>query len=172
MQKNQHSIDVELFGKHYPELKAHALNLCQAMNLQHLHQDLLHDTIHEFLSHPDKRKIQDPIQWIKFVMYKSTRLCNSTWYRENIAKTRLHDAITPITEDQTPYKTDHYTKIYRVVSQHLNAHFDFVEQVLMRLRLQGLSNKEISEMLDISYDTVCRINRETQENLRGKVKID
>lgn len=166
------NIDVQLFGSHYPELKEHAAKLCARMNLKHLHQDLLHDTIHEYLSHPEKKQIQDPLQWIKFVMYSSVNKPNSTWYRKNIAHNRLHNPITQETKDEQPYLTDHYTKIYRIVSQHLNAHFDFVEQVLMRLRLQGLNNKEISEMLDISYDTICRINRETQEKLCGNVKID
>jgi len=166
------NIDVELFGKHYPELKRHAAKITARINLIHLHQDLLHDTVHLYLSHPEKKKIKDPIQWIKFVMYGSATRTNSTWYRKNVANSRLHKPITQETKDEKPYKADRYTEIYRLVSQHLNAHFDFVEQVLMRLRLQGMNNKEISEMLDISYDTICRINRETQEKLCGNVRID
>ena len=159
-----------MFGKYYPELKTYSKKICTKNNMIHLHQDLLHEVIHEYLSHEDKRKIERPIEWVKAVMYRSINYSNTSFFRKYITYDKRFIEIQD--RDLNDKPLENKASLYQVVSQHLDVHFDFVERVLFQLRLKGFNNREIADMMEISYDTICRINRETQEKLAGKVEFN
>jgi DNA-directed RNA polymerase specialized sigma24 family protein len=60
--------------------------------------------------------------------------------------------------------------VRQLVATYLLSDCHFVERTLINLRLYGYNNVEIAELLDIPYDTIYRIVKETTDLLAQKVQ--
>ena len=169
LQTKKENIDVELFGKYYPELKKYAFTLTARLNRTDIHQDLLHDCIHAYLSHEDKDKIEDAIAWLKVKLYKEVYMERSNFNLTYIVPNRKE--AYEICDDIVKAKPQMDISVVRqLIAQWLMSDFHFVERTLLHLRLHGYNNKEISEMFELPYDTVCRVVRKSVETLAEKAK--
>jgi len=164
----KYSADIELFGKHYRPLKKYAFNLAAKKNLVQEHQDLLHDCIHSYLSHKDKKLIVDPVAWIKVKLYKEIWMPNSSFTSKYIKPikltTELHEGLC---KANAPVES---MAIQHAIAKHFMSDFHYVERTLLSMKLNGYNNVEISEIFNLPYDTVCRFVNKSIKELADKVK--
>jgi DNA-directed RNA polymerase specialized sigma24 family protein len=162
------SLDTEIFGKHYKELKDFAFKKTGQYNRVDIHQDLLHDVIHSYLSHKDKKKIKDPVAWIKCKMNYELCMPNATFHRTWISPSRIEDELQTYSLRAVNGIDD--KALMQLIAEHLLNDFHYVERTFMIMRISGYSTPEIAKLLEIPYDTVYRIIKETMDLLADKVK--
>jgi DNA-directed RNA polymerase specialized sigma24 family protein len=159
--------DSEMLEQNYTSLKRYSFRLCKRINRTDLHQDLLQDAILGYLSNAEKAEIKEPIAWIKSIIYREFALANSHF---NV-KYRRPQSVSVEISDNVPSRTPLDENVVRqLVATYLLSDCHFVERTLINLRLYGYNNVEIAELLDIPYDTIYRIVKETTDLLAQKVQ--
>jgi RNA polymerase sigma factor (sigma-70 family) len=149
----------------YAELRHYAQILTNRINREDLADDLLQDSILKCLNRKDE--VFKPIAYIKCTMYFECFYKNSTFTLLHRKKQRNNIEITDGIEVPELLNEDKIRQV--IVSYHLSE-MDYSERTLMTMRLNGYNNKEISQIMDIPYDTICRVISEVTEKLTQKVK--
>ena len=154
-------IDVQ---KNYDELKNYALSLSRRINRPDLHEDLLQECLTELFERESKPTNQ--IAWLKSKMFNECFKKNSnfTWkyIRNETRNVELSDRITE--HNQSDSSQTRY-----LIANHLILELPYAERTMMTMRMKGYNNKEIAEVLDIPYETICRVVRQTTRKLKAKL---